>query len=100
MRTHWLSGRDAPSAGEPGHRVVAHGLGREGECREEHSSDLVGDAHQMACRGGRTRSPKAGEVLVKLAASGRCHSDEHLITGDMVLDPAMAEAMNAKPAAW
>jgi hypothetical protein len=39
-------------------------------------------------------------VLVKLAASGRCHSDEHLITGDMVLDPAMAEAMNAKPAAW
>ena len=30
--------------------------------------------------------PKAGEVLVKLAASGMCHSDEHLVTGDMVLD--------------
>jgi S-(hydroxymethyl)glutathione dehydrogenase/alcohol dehydrogenase len=27
--------------------------------------------------------PKAGEVLVKLAASGLCHSDEHIITGDM-----------------
>lgn len=27
--------------------------------------------------------PKAGEVLVKLAASGMCHSDEHLITGDL-----------------
>lgn len=40
--------------------------------------------------------PKAGEVLVKLAASGLCHSDEHLVTGDMVLHPAMAEAMNAK----
>jgi NDMA-dependent alcohol dehydrogenase len=26
--------------------------------------------------------PKAGEVLVKLAASGVCHSDYHLVTGD------------------
>lgn len=34
--------------------------------------------------------PKAGEVLVKFAASGLCHSDEHLVTGDMVLDPELA----------
>ena len=34
--------------------------------------------------------PKAGEVKVKLTASGLCHSDEHLLTGDMVLDPEMA----------
>ncbi len=27
--------------------------------------------------------PKQGEVLVKLAASGLCHSDEHLVTGDL-----------------
>ena len=27
--------------------------------------------------------PKAGEVLVKIAASGLCHSDEHLVTGDL-----------------
>jgi NDMA-dependent alcohol dehydrogenase len=27
--------------------------------------------------------PKDGEVLVKYAASGMCHSDEHLVTGDM-----------------
>lgn len=27
--------------------------------------------------------PKEGEVLVKLAASGLCHSDEHLVTGDI-----------------
>ncbi len=27
--------------------------------------------------------PKANEVLVKLTASGLCHSDDHLITGDM-----------------
>jgi NDMA-dependent alcohol dehydrogenase len=36
--------------------------------------------------------PKEGEVLVKLAASGLCHSDEHMVTGDMVLDPEIAEA--------
>lgn len=28
-------------------------------------------------------APKAGEVLVELAASGLCHSDEHLVTGDL-----------------
>jgi len=28
-------------------------------------------------------SPKAGEVLVKIVASGMCHSDEHLVTGDL-----------------
>ena len=27
--------------------------------------------------------PKTGEVLVKLAASGMCHSDEHIVTGDL-----------------
>jgi NDMA-dependent alcohol dehydrogenase len=27
--------------------------------------------------------PKSAEVLVKLAASGLCHSDEHLVTGDL-----------------
>ena len=27
--------------------------------------------------------PGPGEVLVKLAASGMCHSDEHVVTGDL-----------------
>ena len=27
--------------------------------------------------------PKTGEVLVKIIASGMCHSDEHLLTGDL-----------------
>jgi hypothetical protein len=27
--------------------------------------------------------PKEREVMVKLTASGLCHSDDHLITGDM-----------------
>lgn len=30
--------------------------------------------------------PKAQEVLVKLAASGLCHSDDHLVTGDMPMN--------------
>ncbi len=38
-------------------------------------------------------APKAGEVKVELAASGLCHSDEHLLTGDMVLDPEIAAMM-------
>src|SRR5690606_13831162 len=37
--------------------------------------------------------PKPGEVKVKLAASGLCHSDEHLVTGDMILDPEIAAMM-------
>jgi NDMA-dependent alcohol dehydrogenase len=40
--------------------------------------------------------PKPGEVLVKLAASGLCHSDEHLVTGDMVLDQVTADALGLK----
>jgi NDMA-dependent alcohol dehydrogenase len=37
--------------------------------------------------------PKAGEVLVQLVGSGLCHSDEHLLTGDMVLDQATQEEL-------
>ena len=37
--------------------------------------------------------PKDGEVLVKFAASGMCHSDEHLVTGDMVLDEEITQMM-------
>lgn len=29
--------------------------------------------------------PRAGEVLVRMAASGLCHSDDHLATGDMAM---------------
>ena len=38
-------------------------------------------------------SPKQGEVLVKLTASGLCHSDEHLVSGDMVMPPEIAEML-------
>ena len=40
--------------------------------------------------------PKAGEVKVKLAASGLCHSDEHLVTGDMSLDPTVAAELGVE----
>jgi NDMA-dependent alcohol dehydrogenase len=36
--------------------------------------------------------PKAGEVLVQWKAAGLCHSDEHMVTGDMV-PPTEALAM-------
>jgi NDMA-dependent alcohol dehydrogenase len=37
--------------------------------------------------------PKAGEVLVQWKAAGLCHSDEHLITGDMAFSDEQAEQM-------
>jgi NDMA-dependent alcohol dehydrogenase len=40
--------------------------------------------------------PKAGEVLLKLVGSGLCHSDEHLVTGDMSLDPAVAQELGVQ----
>jgi len=40
--------------------------------------------------------PQAGEVLVKLAGSGLCHSDEHLRTGDMVVPQETADMLGLK----
>src|SRR5262249_35485675 len=39
--------------------------------------------------------PKQGEVLVKLAASGLCRSDEHLVTGDITVPPEIVEQTGA-----
>lgn len=39
--------------------------------------------------------PRAGEVLVKTAVAGICHSDDHFATGDMVPGPEMAEVLRA-----
>ena len=38
-------------------------------------------------------SPKAGEVVVEWMAAGLCHSDEHMITGDMVPPEEAWEAL-------
>jgi S-(hydroxymethyl)glutathione dehydrogenase/alcohol dehydrogenase len=37
--------------------------------------------------------PKEREVLVRWKAAGMCHSDEHLVTGDLVPTPEMMELM-------
>ncbi len=37
--------------------------------------------------------PKAGEVLVETAAAGLCHSDEHLVTGDLAPAQEVLEQM-------
>jgi NDMA-dependent alcohol dehydrogenase len=39
--------------------------------------------------------PRAGEVLVKMAYAGVCHSDEHFHSGDSVPSPDMEEMMRS-----
>ena len=39
--------------------------------------------------------PRAGEVLVKMAVAGICHSDDHFATGDVVPSADMIEMMRA-----
>jgi NDMA-dependent alcohol dehydrogenase len=39
--------------------------------------------------------PRTGEVLVKMAIAGVCHSDDHFTTGDSVPDVNMVAAMTA-----
>jgi NDMA-dependent alcohol dehydrogenase len=39
--------------------------------------------------------PRHGEVLVRMAVAGLCHSDEHMVTGDMVPAPEMAAVLAA-----
>lgn len=34
--------------------------------------------------------PRGGEVLVRMAVAGICHSDDHLFTGDVVPTPGSA----------
>jgi Zn-dependent alcohol dehydrogenase len=38
---------------------------------------------------------RAGEVLVKTAVAGICHSDDHFATGDIVPGPEIAEMLRA-----
>jgi NDMA-dependent alcohol dehydrogenase len=40
--------------------------------------------------------PVAGEVRVKMAYAGMCHSDEHLRTGDMSADPVVLEMISGR----
>ncbi len=51
---------------------------------------LWGQGEQWSVEDIELDAPKAGEVLLELVGSGLCHSDEHMVTGDMVMDPATA----------
>ncbi|MFB0902521.1 MAG: alcohol dehydrogenase catalytic domain-containing protein, partial [Acidimicrobiales bacterium] len=37
--------------------------------------------------------PKAGEVVLELVGSGLCHSDEHMVTGDMVMPTEITDEL-------
>lgn len=39
--------------------------------------------------------PRDGEVLVRMAVAGVCHSDDHFATGDLAPTPELAELMRA-----
>jgi S-(hydroxymethyl)glutathione dehydrogenase/alcohol dehydrogenase len=39
--------------------------------------------------------PRQGEVLVKMAVAGVCHSDDHFATGDMIPTVALVGIMEA-----
>ena len=39
--------------------------------------------------------PREGEVLVKMAVAGVCHSDDHFTTGDMIPTSALVGIMEA-----
>jgi S-(hydroxymethyl)glutathione dehydrogenase/alcohol dehydrogenase len=41
--------------------------------------------------------PKAGEVLVEMKAAGLCHSDEHMITGDLSWTDEQADLLGLPP---
>jgi hypothetical protein len=51
--------------------------------REDEGSHSLGDNQPWSVEEIELDPPGPGEVLVKLAASGMCHSDEHLVTGDL-----------------
>jgi Zn-dependent alcohol dehydrogenase len=39
--------------------------------------------------------PREGEVLVKMAVAGVCHSDDHFATGDCILPPELVAVIEA-----
>ena len=44
--------------------------------------------------------PRAGEVLVRMAVAGVCHSDDHLFTGDVVPTPEVLAASGQPAPDW
>lgn len=61
--------------------AVLHGIGQEWQVEEVHLDE-----------------PGPREVVVQMKAAGLCHSDEHVVQGDMVVPDEIAEAAGMMPA--
>ncbi|MGC1738758.1 alcohol dehydrogenase catalytic domain-containing protein, partial [Mycobacterium sp.] len=44
--------------------------------------------------------PHAGEVLVRMAVAGICHSDDHLVTGDVLPTPEVRASTGIPEPDW
>lgn len=49
----------------------------------------------MLARTGRFKGSREGEVLVKMAVAGVCHSDDHYATGDAIMSPDLVVMVEA-----
>jgi S-(hydroxymethyl)glutathione dehydrogenase/alcohol dehydrogenase len=64
---------------------------------ETRAAVLWGKDQQWQIETVRIDPPRAGEVIVEWKVAGLCHSDEHLVTGDMVPPP---EALSMMASCW
>ena len=60
---------------------------------ETRAAVLWGKDQQWQIETVRIDPPRAGEVIVEWKVAGLCHSDEHLVTGDMVPPPEALSMM-------
>jgi NDMA-dependent alcohol dehydrogenase len=61
---------------------------------------LRGVGEDWAIREIELDPPHSGEVLVRMAVAGVCHSDDHLITGDVVPTPEVLAATGMPAPDW
>ena len=64
--------------------TIAPSSSREESLVKTRAAMLTGDRPRLGGHRAGTRRSRAGEVLIRWVASGLCHSDDHLRTGDIV----------------
>ena len=79
---------------------AAHGLRRigiapRGDRRERQAAVLRGVGKDWEIEEITLDPPREGEVLVKMAVAGVCHSDDHFTTGDCIFPPDLVAMMEA-----
>ncbi len=87
--------------------AAAHGCDGSASSRGEAPDEVSGggSARRRPGLGGQEITldpPHEGEVLVKMAVAGVCHSDDHFATGDMVPTPELRgdDGGHGRTAAW